>query len=90
MLKTRASKTDMVKARAGSESGTLLKGLKILEVLGNKPEGVRFSELTETTGLANSTAHRILGNLVERGFVEYHQQKRIYALGLRGHFRING
>ncbi|MER9890195.1 IclR family transcriptional regulator [Mesorhizobium sp. M0114] len=73
----------MVKALSGSEPGTLLKGLKILQVLGDTPAGVRFSELATATELANSTAHRILGILVDRGFVQYHQQSRLYTLGLK-------
>ncbi|MER9174358.1 IclR family transcriptional regulator [Mesorhizobium sp. M0955] len=83
MLKLLRVESEMVKAIAGSEPGTLLKGLKILQVLGDNPRGVRFSELAETAELANSTAHRILGLLVDRGFVEYDQQSRLYTLGLK-------
>jgi DNA-binding IclR family transcriptional regulator len=45
------------------------------------PAGSRLAEVTERLGLGKATVHRLLGALVEVGFVEYDENERCYRLG---------
>nr|WP_245193119.1 IclR family transcriptional regulator [Kocuria sp. JC486] len=64
-------------------SGTVRKGLEVLRVLGDAPQGATAAEVTESTGFPFSTAYRLLATLVSSDFVEYDDATKRYHLGLR-------
>lgn len=43
--------------------------------------GMRLSEVSAAAGLGKATIHRLLGAMVEVGFVEYDEASRLYRLG---------
>lgn len=54
----------------------------VLRALAAGPaSGSRLSEVTESVGLGKATVHRLLGALVDVGFVEYDDTERQYRLG---------
>jgi DNA-binding IclR family transcriptional regulator len=63
--------------------GMLAKGLTLLEALAEHPQGTGVSQIAREVGLPVSTVHRLLGNLVERGFVNFAPDSRRYYLGLK-------
>lgn len=64
-------------------NGMLAKGLTLLEALAEHPQGTGVSQIAREVGLPVSTVHRLLGNLVERGFVSFAPDSRRYYLGLK-------
>ncbi|MEO5723202.1 MAG: IclR family transcriptional regulator [Ilumatobacteraceae bacterium] len=54
--------------------------LSILELLRSEPT-MRLSDVAKELGVANSTAHRLLAALVERGFVVQEPDTRRYCAG---------
>lgn len=54
--------------------------LDILELLASSPEPVGVTEVSRRLGLAQGTAHRLLGTLVQRGWAR-HDTGRRYAVG---------
>src|SRR5215210_5276794 len=54
-----------------------------LEILGllRASSSLRVSDVAQTLGVANSTAHRLLATLAHRGFVEQDAATRRYRLG---------
>ncbi len=66
--------------RAG---GMLGKGLNLLTLLGNYPDGVALSDLAAEAGLPTSTAYRLLGAMVAHKFVTFDPATRCYQLGLK-------
>lgn len=52
---------------AGSQS--LLRGLQIIEILSNFPNGCPLAKLSELAGLTKSTTHRLLQGLESAGYV---------------------
>ena len=59
------------------------KALALLKQVGMHHEhGVRLKDLIESTGLDKSTAHRLLGCLVDEGFVEPMAATKLYRLGV--------
>jgi DNA-binding IclR family transcriptional regulator len=71
------------RSKKSEGAGTLIKGLKILQLLGDYPDGIRFTDLVAEAGLAPSTTHRILAPLENEGFIEFEESTRLYFLGLR-------
>ena len=59
-------------------NGMLAKGLTLLEALAEHPQGTGVSQMAREVGLPISTVHRLLGNLVERGFVSFDSGSRRY------------
>ncbi len=59
------------------------KGLRLLMILGDHPEGAGASQLARDAGLPVSTAHRLLTGMVPLGFVAFDPERRRYSLGLR-------
>jgi IclR family acetate operon transcriptional repressor len=57
------------------------KALDVLELLLARPDGLRASELGETTGYPSGTLHRLLGVLVRRGFARQDPISRRYLVG---------
>lgn len=59
------------------------KALIVLKHVGmNHGEGIRLIDLIERTGFDKSTVHRLLGCLVEEGFVERIRSGKRYRLGI--------
>lgn len=63
-------------------SGTIAKGLAMLATVGEFPHGATAAEVAARSGHPFSTAYRLLGSLVDAGFVEYDARTKTYALGL--------
>lgn len=63
-------------------SGTIAKGLAMLRTVGDFPHGATAAEVATSSGHPFSTAYRLLGSLVEAGFVDYDPRTKTYALGL--------
>ena len=59
------------------------RALQALEELADTPGGLGVTELGRRLGIDKSTAHRLLGTLLARGFVRVLPQTQRYALGLR-------
>lgn len=64
-------------------SSTLAKGLDLLTMMGQYPAGAPAAVFAQDSGLPFSTAYRLLGSLVDSGFVEFDPQTKQYRLGLR-------
>src|SRR6476659_4855758 len=73
--------------RAVREEGRTLasvdRALTLLDALAERPAGARVGELSELTGVNQSTTSRLLGTLMARGFVERDDATGRYRLGLR-------
>jgi DNA-binding IclR family transcriptional regulator len=59
------------------------RGLRLLTVLAEHPAGLGVSAAARAARLPVSSAHRILGRLVEERFATYDEDARRYALGWR-------
>jgi len=57
--------------------------MKLLDVLANEPGSVSLKDLSRSTGLHPSTAHRILNDMVLGRFVDRGDQAGSYRLGMR-------
>lgn len=64
-------------------SGSLQRGLAILEALGKYQGGVGSSQLARDVNLPVSSVHRVLHVLIDHRFVRYDPQTRRYELGVR-------
>lgn len=62
---------------------TLEKGLDILEVILHNKKEISIIDLAKYAGLSNSTTHRILSILVERGYIYQKQKGAKYSLGYK-------
>ncbi len=63
---------------------SLLRGLAILDVLAEAPEGrANLSDITRRTGLSPSTVHRLLATLSDCGYVGRDGESKSYVLGNR-------
>lgn len=63
------------------------RALHILEQLADHSEGLRLNEIAERTGLAPSTAHRLLTSLEQRRFVHVAKDRAVWHVG-RQAFRV--
>jgi DNA-binding IclR family transcriptional regulator len=75
----------MTEARPQKKQGSiavLQKTFDLLELLQAEEEAKSLDELVTTSGLAKSTTHRLLANLIRRGYVEKNAAGR-YSLGLK-------
>jgi DNA-binding IclR family transcriptional regulator len=71
----------LIRASAGAQSAS--KALMLLKLVGNHhPQGVRLRDLITETGLDRSTVHRLLGCLVDEGFLERAAPSKLYRLGM--------
>lgn len=59
------------------------RALTILEVLSKHSKGLGTTEIGELTDLHKSTVHRLLGTLIEKGFVEQDPTTSDYMLSLK-------
>ena len=73
-------------ATAG-HSQSLLRGLRILDAISASARGLTLSELSQTVGLAPSTAHRLLKTLEHEEFVQQDPELAIWRIGVKA-FRI--
>ncbi|MBC7227933.1 MAG: IclR family transcriptional regulator [Thermoflexales bacterium] len=64
-----------------ADAGSLVKGIKLLEVLADTGRAMGVSELSRTLGLDKSTVYRLLATLKARGYVEQDPETRKYAVG---------
>lgn len=64
-------------------SGTVRKGLAVLELLAEHPHGATAGQLVADSGYAFSTCYRLLNTLVGAGFAEFDPADKRYRLGLR-------
>lgn len=64
-------------------TGALSRGLAVLQCLIGAPDGLPLTQIAETVDLPKSAAHRILGTLIEEGFVQQLQSSGNYTLTLR-------
>lgn len=58
--------------------GSLERGLKVLQALGEAPEGLTLTDVAGRIGLTRATARRFLLTLLELGFVR--QERRLFIL----------
>lgn len=69
-------------SRAGDRSGTVRKGLALLPLLAEHPDGATAKQLVEDSGYAFSTCYRLLSTLVDEGYAEFEPETKRYRLGL--------
>lgn len=70
------------RSRAADRSGTVRKGLALLELLAEYPHGATAGQLVADSGYAFSTCYRLLSTLVDAGYAEYEPATKQYRLGL--------
>lgn len=58
----------------------LARAFRILEFLVTRPEGASLSEIARTLGIPNSATHRMLGELLEAGYVRHGAVGTAYVL----------
>ena len=59
------------------------KACRLLDLLGEAPQGLAVSEIARQVGLVKSTTHRLLTTLMKRGFVEQDAASGHYKLGYK-------
>ena len=57
------------------------RALSLLEVLGEREEGFRLTDLATETGLSHSTVHRLLTTLEARRFIEFDRTENVWHVG---------
>jgi len=62
---------------------TIQKALDILELFLHRGEELGLAEIASLTGLNISTAHRIVGTLVKRGYLSQRQKRQKYSLSIK-------
>jgi len=71
---------------AGSASGavqSLGRALDLLESVAVAEHGAGLTELAKATGLAPSTAHRLLKTLQQRGYVSHDAERGLWSIGVQ-------
>ena len=68
---------------AGPGTGTLAKGLALLEAVATGPQPLRFTDLLHRQPYPKATLHRLLKSLIEADMVIYDAELRTYHPGLR-------
>jgi len=66
-----------------ADTGSLAKGIKLLEVLADTGRAMGVSELSRALSLDKSTVYRLLVTLKSRGYVEQDPETRKYTIGPR-------
>ena len=69
--------------RAGSAPQTVLRAIGLLDLLATMPQGMSLRQLSESTGLTKSTAHRLISCLVMCRLAEFCPETRTYKLGIK-------
>ena len=65
------------------ERGILHRYALVLDVVAASRDGLTFVEVMRQTGLPRGTVHRLIGALVEVGYLETANNRKIYVLGRR-------
>lgn len=68
-------------ASEGGPTGTLLRGLRIIEALAEAPTPLTLVELAERVRLDNSTVHRLVQSLSEHGYAVRRGTSKRYCAG---------
>ncbi|MGD8564349.1 MAG: IclR family transcriptional regulator [Desulfarculaceae bacterium] len=63
--------------------GTLEKTFRIIDILGEHPQGLRLSEMGRILGLPDSSVHHILSSLRSEFYVDQDQDTKRYYLGFK-------
>lgn len=79
----KAKKIAQVDPAISSKSGSLSKGLSILNLLADASAPLAMTEITEALGLDNSTTYRLLQTLTEEGYVVRGAGSKQYVSGPR-------
>ena len=66
-----------------SESSIVAKCAMVIDILSNARQPLGFKEITETSGMVKSSAHRILSVLQSEDLVEYDKTNKVYRVGSR-------
>jgi DNA-binding IclR family transcriptional regulator len=66
-----------------SESSIVAKCAMVIDILSNARRPLGFKEITETSGMVKSSAHRILSVLLSEELVAYDQSRKVYRVGPR-------
>ena len=61
-----------------------LKALMILEAMSQTDSYTSINEISQMTGLSQSTVHRILSEMVEAGYADKNEQFKKYRVGAHG------
>ena len=69
-------------ARA-SESSIVAKCAQVIDILSNARKPLGFKEITESSGMVKSSAHRILSVLLSEELVEFDKASKVYRVGSR-------
>jgi IclR family acetate operon transcriptional repressor len=78
------------KSGSGSQVQSLVRGLRILEVLADSTAGLALTDLSDALELAPSTAHRLLSSLEQQGFVSQDQERGRWFIGVKAFAVGNG
>lgn len=70
-------------AAQGGSVQSLTRALGLLEHISRAEIGLSLAELAELSGLAPSTAHRLLNTLLANGFVEFDDDQNLWSVGLK-------
>lgn len=79
----KAKKVTTADPAVSGKSGSLSKGLSILNLLADAPAPLAMTEITEALGLDNSTTFRLLQTLAEEGYVVRGAGSKQYVAGPR-------
>ena len=63
--------------------GVLSRYATILDTLAAAPEGLTLTEIMQATALPRGTVHRLLGALLEVGYIAPVEGRKVYVLGAR-------
>jgi IclR family acetate operon transcriptional repressor len=63
--------------------GILARYVLVLEAVASSRNGLTFVEVMRQTGLPRGTVHRLIGALVEVGYLETRNNRKVYVLGQR-------
>ncbi|MEM9605731.1 MAG: helix-turn-helix domain-containing protein, partial [Pseudomonadota bacterium] len=72
-----------VEASNGGTVQSLSRAFGLLSRLGEMPAGLSLAELAADTGLAPSTAHRLLNSMRALGFVDLDEVTGLWSVGLQ-------
>jgi DNA-binding IclR family transcriptional regulator/sugar lactone lactonase YvrE len=73
----------VTRSNSGDGTGSLEKALDVLEAVGNAPQGLSQSDITQLLELPRTTVYRLLATLVARGLLRRDPLRKVYCLGFR-------
>lgn len=62
---------------------SLVRALRLLELLAEDDEGYRLVDLAQRAGLSTSTTHRLLTNLEQKRFVQFDREANLWHVGVQ-------